>query len=174
MCSLFQQCAPSAPAPPLSLSLPSSPASQISSTTSTIHSSGAPKGNRSLQSKVLPPLGLPCFPTHPSPPSLLKLCIEPVCSHNSILGYRRPPADLLASSCCKNTAAAIRLSDYSWLITGGAASLKREGKVEELLLPACPPSQRAREKTAHVFTPPAVFPRSGVFQRRVLCKPLYF
>lgn len=134
--------------------------------------SGAPKGNRSLLSKVLPPLGLPCFPsTHPSPPSSTKPCIVSVCSHNSILGYSRPPADPVGSS-CKNTACAICLSDYSWLITGGAASSKREGRMEELLF-SCMPSSLEGMKKPHLFAPPALSPGSWVFQKRALYKSIF-
>lgn len=132
----------------------------------------APKGNRSLLSEVFPPLRLPCFPsTHLSPPSSPKPCTVPVCSHNSILGYSRPPADPVGSS-CKNTASALRLSDYSWLVTGGAASSKGKGRMEELLF-SCVPSSSVRTKKPYLFTPPALSSRSWVFQKRVLCKSTF-
>lgn len=154
------------------LSSPLSPSSRISSTISTIHFSGAPKGNISPLSEVLPPLGLSCFPTHPSSPSPLKLCIVPVCSHNSILGFSRPPADLVGSS-CKNIACAIRLSDYSWLITGGAASLKGEARwkscslLHALLL-------RGDEKKQHICSFPQLFSQGlGFFRKEFCISPLF-
>lgn len=133
--------------------------------------SGAPEGNRSLPSKVLPPLGLPCFPsTHPSAPSSPKARTMSVCSHNSILGFSRPPADPVGSS-CKNTACAVHLSDYSCLLTGGAASSKGEGRMGELPF-SCMPSSLGN-KEPHLFTPPAKSPRSWGFQKRALCKSIF-
>lgn len=115
------------PAPPLPLILPLQPALVTHLINNPHYSvSGAPKGNRSLPSKVLPPLGLPCFPsTHPSAPSSPRPRTVPVCSHNSILGFSRPPADPVRSS-CKNTAV-LFISLVTLLLTGGAGSSKGEG-----------------------------------------------
>lgn len=159
------------PAPPLPLILPLKPAPAHTFTQqSPLFSFWAPKANRSLPSKVLPPLGLPCFPcAHLSAPSSPKLapCLSAATTPYWVSAASSWPAGFILQKyplCCSSL----------WLLlplTGGAASSKGEGRMGALPF-SCVPSSQGNNKP-HLFTA-QLSPHGCAVFRKELCVSSFF